>query len=144
MIQNAGVATPSAPVQIVTGLLRDGDRLLLVHRSPQRLHFPDVWDLPGGHVDPGELPAAAVVRELREELGVEVTEPPGPPMTELHISAISMKIWLFETWTGTPANTAPEEHDAIGWFTKDQLGDLVFAHAGFRKMLTQVLTEAPG
>ncbi|GID92165.1 NUDIX hydrolase [Amorphoplanes digitatis] len=56
--------------RIVTALLRDGNRVLLCHRSPQRRWYPDVWDLPGGHVEPGEPPGAALARELREELVV--------------------------------------------------------------------------
>ena len=38
--------------RIVTALLRDGNRVLLCHRSPRRRWYPDVWDLPGGHVEP--------------------------------------------------------------------------------------------
>ncbi len=41
------------------------------HRSPERRWFPDVWDLPGGHVEPGEDERTALRRELREEVGVE-------------------------------------------------------------------------
>ncbi len=51
--------------RIVTALLRDGDRLLLCHRSAGRRWYPDVWDLPGGHVEDGEVASAALVRELR-------------------------------------------------------------------------------
>jgi 8-oxo-dGTP pyrophosphatase MutT (NUDIX family) len=62
----------SPRARIVTGLLRDGDRVLLCHRSPGRRWYPDVWDLPGGHVEPGELPGDALARELREEVGIEI------------------------------------------------------------------------
>ncbi len=54
---------------IAQGLLRtDGDRVLLC-----RLTYKQAWDLPGGVVDPGESPADCVAREIREELGIEVT-----------------------------------------------------------------------
>jgi 8-oxo-dGTP pyrophosphatase MutT (NUDIX family) len=52
---------------IAQGVLRDGDRVLLCE-----LVYKQEWDLPGGVVDPGESPAQCVVREVREELGVDV------------------------------------------------------------------------
>jgi 8-oxo-dGTP diphosphatase len=50
-------------------LVREG-RVLLVHRSPSRHVYPDVWDLPGGHVETGETELAALAREMHEELGI--------------------------------------------------------------------------
>ncbi|MGO9900150.1 MAG: NUDIX domain-containing protein [Solirubrobacteraceae bacterium] len=44
-------------------LIRAG-RVLLCHRSPERRWSPGVWDLPGGHIEPGEAPGAAVAREV--------------------------------------------------------------------------------
>src|SRR5688572_29566846 len=108
----------AAAAYIVTAFIRDGDRVLLCHRSAQCLRYPDVWELPGGHVEPGELPAASLARELREELGIEVAPPTAPPMHEIHGDAVHMQIWLIETWMGTPANVAPDEHDAIAWFAR--------------------------
>ncbi|WP_428833210.1 NUDIX hydrolase [Micromonospora coerulea] len=58
-------ADDSGPVRIVTAVLRDGDRVLLCHRSAGRRWYPDVWDLPGGHVEEGEDPKESLVRELR-------------------------------------------------------------------------------
>jgi 8-oxo-dGTP pyrophosphatase MutT (NUDIX family) len=68
-------------------------------------------------VEPGELPGAALVRELREELGIGIAAPSGPPVREVHGGTFDMQIWLIEAWTGSPVNVAPEEHDAIAWFT---------------------------
>ncbi|WP_308285363.1 NUDIX domain-containing protein [Actinoplanes hulinensis] len=70
--------TPKAP--IVTALLRDGNRILLVHRSPRKRWYPDLWDMPGGHVEPGERPTAALVREIHEERpGRHPPAADGPP-----------------------------------------------------------------
>jgi 8-oxo-dGTP diphosphatase len=52
-------------------LVRAG-QLLLERRPPDARVTPGVWDIPGGHVEVGESPQAALVRELREELGLEV------------------------------------------------------------------------
>jgi 8-oxo-dGTP diphosphatase len=143
---NAPVSIPGegAPkARIVTALLRDGNRLLLCHRSPQRRWYPDVWDLPGGHVEPGERPGAALAREVREELGVDIAAPSGAPLQEVRADTFDMQIWLIEAWTGSPVNVAPEEHDAIGWFTEDALGDLSLAHDSYRAMFSRVLADEP-
>jgi 8-oxo-dGTP pyrophosphatase MutT (NUDIX family) len=100
-----------------------------------------VWDLPGGHVEPGELPGASLARELREELGIEVAPPAGLPMHEIHVDAVHMQIWLIDTWMGTPANVAVDEHDAIAWFARDELDQLRLAHDGYLAMFTEALSE---
>lgn len=58
---------------VVAGALYDGGRLLAARRSAP-VELAGRWELPGGKLEPGELPEEALVRELREELGVE-TEP---------------------------------------------------------------------
>jgi hypothetical protein len=70
--------------QVVTGALIHRERLLLGHRSAGRASFPSVWDLPGSHVEFGEAPLDAPVRELTEELGVVISRPAGPPLARLH------------------------------------------------------------
>jgi 8-oxo-dGTP diphosphatase len=105
----------SARARIVAALLRDSDRVLLCHRSAGRRWYPDVWDLPGGHVEDGETANAALVRELREELGIVIAEPAGRPMREVCADTFEMQIWLVEVWDGTPVNASADEHDAIAW-----------------------------
>src|ERR1044071_5108457 len=64
------VVTPRPRKLVVAGLLaRDGRVLVTQRRADQAL--PLQWELPGGKVEPGEAPVAALARELREELGVE-------------------------------------------------------------------------
>lgn len=58
---------------VVCGLLIHDGRVLLGHRSPQKRWYPNVWDFPGGHIEPGEAAHEALRRELREELGITVT-----------------------------------------------------------------------
>jgi mutator protein MutT len=129
----------SGPARIVTGVLRDGDRVLLCHRSATRRWYPDVWDLPGGHVEPGEDPRQSLVRELREELGITAPHPSGPPIRELRTATFDMQIWLVDRWTGSPVNAAPDEHDAVAWFETSDLAGLRLAHEPYLAMLTAVL-----
>jgi 8-oxo-dGTP pyrophosphatase MutT (NUDIX family) len=110
---------PLAPprVQVVAGLLRRGDRVLLGHRRPTRVSFPDTWDLPGGHVEPGEHAAVALARELHEELGIAVRDVPDRPTTVVSDDAfdVDLSIWVLDDWHGEPVNAAPDEHDALEW-----------------------------
>jgi mutator protein MutT len=132
-------AGDSGRARIVTAVLRDGDRVLLCHRSAERRWYPDVWDLPGGHVEEGEDPKESLVRELREELGITASEPSGPPMHEIRTATYDMQIWLIERWTGTPVNAAPDEHDTVAWFETPDLDSLRLAHESYLSMLTAVL-----
>ena len=50
--------------QIVAAMLLRADALLLCHRSRDRAWYPDVWDLPGGHIEADESPGDALVREI--------------------------------------------------------------------------------
>jgi hypothetical protein len=49
--------------------------------------------------------------------------------------------WLIEAWTGAPVNAAPDEHDAIAWFTEDALGELSLTHDSYLAMFSKVLAE---
>jgi 8-oxo-dGTP diphosphatase len=53
---------------VVAALVREQDRILMSRRRPDQA-MPNLWEFPGGKVEPGEHPEAALVRELREELG---------------------------------------------------------------------------
>ncbi|MDF3298089.1 (deoxy)nucleoside triphosphate pyrophosphohydrolase [Streptomyces tropicalis] len=101
-------------IVVVGAALLDGGRLLAARRSaPEEL--AGRWELPGGKVEPGEAPEAALVRELREELGVEteaVARVPGSwplrPPYELHV-------WTARLLPGS-ADPAPlQDHDALRW-----------------------------
>lgn len=93
-------------------------RLLAARRTePPRL--AGGWELPGGKVEPGEQPLAALHREVAEELGVRVEvgpELPGPdrdhpgwPLPPLH----RMRVWLVRVVEGVPHPI--EDHDEVRW-----------------------------
>jgi nucleoside triphosphatase len=58
---------------VVAVVTDDGERLLLCRMAPDRGVFPGQWALPGGGVEPGERIESAVRREIREELGIELS-----------------------------------------------------------------------
>lgn len=98
---------------VVDDLDRPGTLLAARRTEPPRL--AGGWELPGGKVEPGELPLAALHRELAEELGVQVevgaelTAPDGVgwPLPPSHL----MRVWLVRVTNGVPAPI--EDHDEI-------------------------------
>lgn len=123
--------------------------MLLVHRSPTRADFPNVWDLPGGHIEAGESTEQAIMRELHEELDifvhpahVETIARPLIATPNLHVAACRI-----HHWQGEPVNACPAEHDQIDWFTLDDLPRLDLVHPAVTNLLGSVLggeTPEPG
>lgn len=106
-------------------LVADG-RALLCHRHPNREWYPDVWDLPGGHIEQGETPADTVRRELREELGIEVLEL-AKLATPVEIPGAETHAFVITAWQGQARNLAPDEHDELRWVTLESMAGLTLA-----------------
>jgi 8-oxo-dGTP diphosphatase len=111
--------------KVVVGALVRQDRILLVHRRPNKRARPNVWDLPGGVVEAGESELGALTRELHEELGVQIVTGSASHLGRLTAGPAEepalLSAWLVRDWQGTPANVAPEEHDDIGWFGLEEM-----------------------
>lgn len=109
---------------VVGALVREG-RVLLVHRRRDKRARPDLWDLPGGLIEPGESELDALTRELHEELGVLVAAGSASHLGRLTAGPAEepalLSAWLVREWLGTPRNDAPEEHDDLGWFGLEEL-----------------------
>ncbi|MCF6378743.1 NUDIX domain-containing protein [Nocardioides KLBMP 9356] len=128
-------------VRVVVGALVEDGRVLLVHRRPDKHAFPDTWDLPGGVREDGETELEALVRELREELGVEADVDSVVHLCRVEVTPVrapvSLSAWLVHGWRGTPANLAPEEHDDLRWSRADDLPPL--AHPDVRGALVRAV-----
>lgn len=112
-----------------------------VSRAPIAVEGPvsQCLGLPGGHLEAGENSRQALVRELREELGVEITPPVGNPLLTRQSAELFQEIWRVEAWEGEIFNAAPDEHDALGWFSLDKAISLDLADDGYRALFNQVL-----
>lgn len=106
-------------------LLRDGQVLLALRALHKRL-APGRWDLPGGHVEPGETPEQALWRELAEETGVA---PPADPAAAAHVVAefafdgVILRIYVLHDWVGEP-RALGDEHQRLQWFEPAQAAAL--------------------
>ena len=126
--------------RIVAGILIHDGRALLCHRSASRDWFPDVWDLPGGHVEAGETAGAALVRELREELGIMIAEPRRACVDRLTTDDFDMKMWLVTEWSGSPTNASSDEHDEVRWFSASEAIDLDLAHPSYGTLIPRAIS----
>ncbi|MFJ3797087.1 (deoxy)nucleoside triphosphate pyrophosphohydrolase [Streptomyces sp. NPDC090088] len=110
----------SERIVVVGAALLDAGRLLAARRSAP----PDLagrWELPGGKVEPGETPEHALVRELREELGVEAET-----LARVEGEWPLRDPYVLHVWTVAlhPDSAAPEplqDHDELRWLTPDEL-----------------------
>ncbi|MBG0852735.1 (deoxy)nucleoside triphosphate pyrophosphohydrolase [Streptomyces spinoverrucosus] len=107
-------------IVVVGAAVLDGGRLLAARRSaPPEL--AGRWELPGGKVEPGETPEAALVRELREELGVEaeaVRRVPGEwPLRPPYF----LQVWTARLRAGSAEPKALQDHDELRWLTAGTL-----------------------
>jgi mutator protein MutT len=116
-----------AEVCVGAAIFREG-RLLLLRRSKE-VPYPELWEIPGGHVEKGERLESALRREVREETGLEIRV--GPPFyaweyqypkkggrrvdtieIDFHCSARSRRAPLLD----------PREHSQFDWVAREDLG----------------------
>ncbi|AOR32297.1 DNA mismatch repair protein MutT [Streptomyces fodineus] len=120
-------STPKTPgtdrIVVVGAALLDGGRLLAARRSAPA-DLAGRWELPGGKVEPGERPEDALVRELREELGVDaepVERVPGQwPLRTPYV----LQVWTARLRPGSPAPQPLEDHDELRWLTPDRIWEV--------------------
>ncbi|KRA98140.1 NTP pyrophosphohydrolase [Devosia sp. Root685] len=109
---------------VVACALIDTDRRVLIAQRPEGKHMANMWEFPGGKVEPGETPEAAIIRELREELDVETKEACLAPLsfashTYEHMHLL-MPLYVCRRWQGTPI---AKEHQALKWVRPQALRD---------------------
>ena len=91
---------------VVAVALVDADKRILLAQRPEGKQLAGLWEFPGGKLDPGERPEAALIRELREELGISVKEACLAPLTfashayeNFHLL---MPLYICRRWDGVP------------------------------------------
>lgn len=126
---------------VVGGLLRRRGRRLARPPLGVPTLYPDVWDLPGGHVQKDETPHLALVRELREELGI-IVEAADEPFARLQEGDCRMDIWVIDEWSGEPSNCEVREHHALVSVTGEEAHGLRLADPRRLQLLHAALRRA--
>ena len=109
---------------VVACALLDTDNRILIAQRPEGKSLAGLWEFPGGKVDPGESPEEALIRELREELGVETKTACLAPLTfashaypDFHLL---MPLYVCRRWSGMPQS---REGQALKWVRAKALRD---------------------
>lgn len=124
-------ADQAPPLRLVAAVaLIDGDGRVLVARRPAGRSMAGLWEFPGGKVEPGETPEAALIRELKEELAIDVTQSCLAPLLfashgydDFHLL---MPLFVCRVWDGI---VTPQEGQDTMWVTPTALSELAMPPA---------------
>ena len=107
---------------MVAAALVDGDGRVLVQQRPAGTAMAGLWEFPGGKVEPGETPESALIRELAEELGIDVEAAclapacfASEPLADRHLLLL---LYVCRKWSGTPH---PHHASALQWLRPSQM-----------------------
>jgi 8-oxo-dGTP diphosphatase len=122
----AEAAAAAAPrlVTVVAAALIDPDGRVLLAQRPLHKDHGGLWEFPGGKINAGELPEAALIRELKEELGIDVPAHCLAPLTfashTYETYHLLMPLYGCRNWYGEPE---PLEGQKLAWVRKERLRD---------------------
>jgi len=109
---------------VVAVALIDAEGRVLLAQRPEGKPMAGLWEFPGGKVDAGETPEAALIRELHEELGIETWSSCLAPLTFASHAYDSfhllMPLFACRRWQGIPA---PHEGQRLAWVRPRDMGD---------------------
>ena len=119
------MADANLPIMLVSACaLVDVEGRVLLAQRPEGKSMAGLWEFPGGKVEPGEAPEVALIRELREELEIDVTASCLAPFTfashtyeKFHLL---MPLYVCRKWQGIPT---PVEGQTLKWVRPVKMGD---------------------
>ncbi len=109
-------------LHVVAAALIDADGRVLVAQRPEGKHLAGQWEFPGGKIEPGESPEAALVRELEEELGIGVHQsclaPAGFASHAYDDFQLVLLLFAIRKWQGVPRGMAGQ---GVRWVRPPEL-----------------------
>ena len=109
---------------VVAVALIDSDGRILLSQRPEGKQMSGLWEFPGGKIEEGETPEVALVRELKEELSIDITESCLAPFSfashaydDFHLL---MPLYLCRVWKGRPF---PKEQQKLKWVKLEKFSE---------------------
>jgi 8-oxo-dGTP diphosphatase len=97
--------------------LIDADGRVLISKRPEGKALAGLWEFPGGKIEAGERPEAALIRELKEELAIDVAQSCLAPLT---FASLLMPLYVCRRWKGL---VTPQEGQELKWVRAKSLRD---------------------
>jgi len=115
----------------VTAFIKNGEKVLIVKRPENASFLPGYFELPGGHVEFGETPEEALIREVKEEVSLDI-EPQKPYSTFSYISSNGNKHtidiqYIVNVINDNQEPKLSEEHESFAWITKNEIDNFKFS-----------------
>jgi 8-oxo-dGTP diphosphatase len=130
---------------VAAAILLDGEGRVLLAQRPQGKSLAGLWEFPGGKIEAGERPEAALVRELHEELGIEVAssdlKPVGFASHAYEDFHLLMPLWRTHKWGGEPQS---KEGQALAWAKIGELDNYPMPAADVPLIATLKLLDLQG
>ena len=106
-------------------MIENAEGRLLVAQRPEGKHLAGMWEFPGGKVEPGETPQAALIREIAEELGcVAEAGAALTPVTHAYEQVTVRLVPFLARFTAPDARPEAKEHSALRWVTREEIATL--------------------
>lgn len=121
-------ATPAAVMHVMAGILLDDTGRVLLAQRPAGKHLAGFWEFPGGKLEAGETPLAALARELREELGIDLqhAEPLIRVPWRYDERELLLDAWRVSSWRGDPRSL---ESQPLQWLLPASVDPVLLAPA---------------
>jgi 8-oxo-dGTP diphosphatase len=118
--------TPSPPLDVVAAVIADAGLILACRRAPHK-DAAGKWEFPGGKVDPGEQPEAALAREVAEELEVDILVGSLIQDTSMTVGDALIRLRCFRAELVSVRPTRSSDHDQLLWLEPRELAGLDWA-----------------
>jgi 8-oxo-dGTP diphosphatase len=130
-------------IPVVGALISDGQGRILLAKRPEHKSNGGVWEFPGGKIENGESAEEALVRELREELQLEVriVSDLGDYPFDYQVNRISLRVFVVHPLN---APTLTPDVEAVSWFAEDDLESINFSRADVEPYRTYLRRRVSG
>ncbi|MBM4200064.1 MAG: Nudix family hydrolase [Gammaproteobacteria bacterium] len=113
------------PVHVAVGVVRNSRGEVLIARRLAGTHLAGLWEFPGGKLESGETPRDGLIRELREELGIDVAA--AVPLIQVRHAypeaRVLLDVWEVSDFAGVPVG---REGQPLRWIAADELATVAF------------------